>query len=98
MDDTLFSELVTSMKQVKSIMKGDCSPSRVHKHHKSSVIDIRKRTCLSQSKFALLIGVSLKTVQNWEQGIRTPNGAAKTLLKLIDHEPEATLRALHRNK
>jgi len=56
---------------------------------------IREQTGLSQSQFALLLGVSLKTLQNWEQGRRHPVGPARALLKIVSTDPEAAIRALH---
>lgn len=55
---------------------------------------VRKRLGLSQSQFAERIGVLIETIRNWEQGKRYPTGAAKALLRILDREPEAALRAL----
>lgn len=54
----------------------------------SPVIEARKKTGLSQSQFAALIGVSVRTLQNWEQGRKQPSGAAKTLIKVAERHPE----------
>jgi putative transcriptional regulator len=56
-----------------------------------SVADIRERTGLSQARFAQLLGVSVRTLQDWEQGRRAPSGAAKTLLVIADKNPRALL-------
>lgn len=53
---------------------------------------IRRKTGLSQSRFAELLGVSVRTLQDWEQGRRAPSGAARTLLQIADHDPKALLR------
>lgn len=53
--------------------------------------EIRERFGLSQSEFADLIGVSLRTLQNWEQGHRQPTGPAAMLLRVADRHPEAIL-------
>lgn len=55
---------------------------------------VRKRLGLSQAEFSRRIDVSLDTIRNWEQGKRSPTGAAKALLKVIDKAPEAALAAL----
>jgi putative transcriptional regulator len=55
------------------------------------VRSIREKTGLSQSKFASLLGVSVRTLQDWEQGRRAPSGAAKTLLLIADKNPGALL-------
>ncbi len=56
---------------------------------------VRKRLGLSQAEFSKRIDVSLETIRNWEQGKRSPTGAAKALLKVLDRAPEAALAALH---
>ncbi len=56
---------------------------------------VRRRLGFSQAEFATRIDVSLETIRNWEQGKRSPTGAAKALLKVLDKAPEAALAALH---
>ncbi len=56
-----------------------------------SVAQIRGKTGLSQSEFAKLIGVSVRTLQEWEQGRRAPSGPARTLLMVADRNPKALL-------
>lgn len=56
---------------------------------------VRRRLGFSQAEFAARIGVSLETIRNWEQGKRSPTGAAQALLKVLDKAPEAALAALH---
>ena len=54
-----------------------------------SVATIRKGTGLSQPRFAQLLGVSVRTLQEWEQGRRAPSGAARTLLLIAAKNPRA---------
>ena len=56
-----------------------------------SVTEIRERPGLSQAKFATLLGVSVRTLQDWEQGRRAPSGAARTLLMVAAKNPRALL-------
>ena len=56
-----------------------------------SVNEIREKTGLSQSRFAALLGVSVRTLQDWEQGRRAPSGAARTLLLIAAKNPKALL-------
>jgi putative transcriptional regulator len=56
-----------------------------------SVASVRERTGLSQSRFAELLGVSVRTLQEWEQGRRAPSGAARTLLLIASKNPGALL-------
>ena len=55
------------------------------------VARIRAKTGLSQARFAVLLGVSVRTLQDWEQGRRAPSGAARTLLMVADRNPHALL-------
>lgn len=57
----------------------------------SPVIEARKKTGLSQSQFAALMGVSVRTLQGWEQGRKQPSGAARTLLAIASANPKAVL-------
>jgi putative transcriptional regulator len=57
------------------------------------IADIRIRTGLSQSEFARLLGVSVRTLQEWEQGRRVPSGPARTLLSIAHKNPKALLEA-----
>ena len=52
---------------------------------------VRAKTGLSQARFAELLGVSVRTLQDWEQGRRAPSGAAKTLLRIAANNPQALL-------
>jgi putative transcriptional regulator len=53
-----------------------------------SVVRAREKSGLSQAEFAALLGVSVRTLQDWEQGRREPSGAAKTLIKVAERHPE----------
>lgn len=53
------------------------------------VAEIREKTGLPQTRFAALLGVSVRTLQDWEQGRRAPSGAARTLLLIAEKNPEA---------
>ena len=57
----------------------------------SPAIEARKQTGLSQSQFAALLGVSVRTLQGWEQGRKQPSGAARTLLAIARTNPQAIL-------
>ncbi len=59
----------------------------------SAIVSTRMKAKLTQSQFAKLLGVSVRTLQEWEQGRKQPSGAAKTLLRIAERQPEV-LRAL----
>lgn len=55
------------------------------------VASVREKVGLSQARFAELLGISVRTLQDWEQGRRSPSGAARTLLAIIDKDPTVLL-------
>ena len=95
MDDQDFQKLVKSVKQMGAIMRGEDVPHRRTVVTSIDVKSLRERTGLTQSEFSTMIGVSIRTLQNWEQGRREPEGPAKALLRVVEREPEAVLNALH---
>lgn len=78
----LAAELLQSVREMKA--------AKVHAVW-SPVIEARKKTGLSQSRFAALLGVSVRTLQGWEQGRKQPSGAARTLLAIASTNPDALL-------
>lgn len=62
----------------------------------SPVIEARNKTGLSQAQFAVLMGVSVRTLQGWEQGRKQPSGAARTLLAIASINPKALLAVVHK--
>ena len=94
MKDAMFDELMDSIREAGSIRRGEKEASRTFAHAEPDVKRIRAKTRLSQAKFAVLIGVSPRTLQNWEQGHRHPTGPARALLTIVDSDPEAALKAL----
>jgi len=95
MNDSDFNLLCESIRQAGAIKRGENKPSRVFSHADPDAQAIRQRLGLSQSRFAAIIGVSVRTLQNWEQGRRHPEGPAKALLRVVDRDPVAVLQALH---
>ena len=74
MKPKVFEKLLESVREGGVILRGQRKPSRRFEIRASRIRAIRERTSLSQSEFAHLIGVSVKTLQNWEQGRRKPTG------------------------
>ena len=97
MDQELFDELLESVKEAGQIVKGKRSPSRTFVVEALDVRNIRENLNLSQYQFAALVHVSVKTLRNWEQGIRRPGGAAAALLTAIRNDPKNVIAALNTN-
>jgi putative transcriptional regulator len=95
MKDELFQQLVTSLKEGSAILRGKTKPSHKTKLHWPDARAVREKLALSQSQFAALIGISPRTLQNWEQGHRRPKGTARALFRVAERHPEAVLEALH---
>ena len=95
MDKTLFEDLVGSLQEAKAISKGKAAPSRRFVVTAPDAKAVREQIGLSQSEFARLMRVSVKTLQNWEQHRRNPTGPAAALLKIMSSAPDVALRALH---
>lgn len=92
----LGNELIESFSEALAHAKGQEVSARVHQFdvRPDSIQAARKRLGLSQDRFAQAFGVSASTLRKWEQGQREPTGAAKILLRIIEREPKAVLRAL----
>ena len=89
-----FDNLVGSIKQAGKIRRGEMKASRTFEFGPTDIKGIRLRLKKSQSEFAMMIGVSVSTIQNWEQGRRRPEGSARALLKIAAEKPQAVIEAL----
>ncbi len=89
MNDELFNELIESVRQGGMILQGRAKPSRAYEIAAPDVKRIRAQYQLSQSEFAALLGISVATLRNWEQGRRTPEGPARILLQVAAKHPDA---------
>jgi putative transcriptional regulator len=91
MKDELFEELVASIKEAGSIMRGEAPASRSYNISPLDIKKIRIRYDLTQDQFAGMLGISIRTLRNWEQGRRVPEGPARVLLQVAAKHPEALL-------
>ena len=89
-----FDNLVESVKQAGKIKRGEIKASRIIQFGPTDIKGIRLRLKKSQSEFAMMIGVSVSTLQNWEQGRRCPEGPARALLKIASENPAAVIESL----
>lgn len=94
MDKEIFDGLVTSLKEAVAISKGEMEPSRVFRIDPVDVKAIREKAGLSQSELANMMRVSVRTLQNWEQGRRRPTGPASALIRIFEMAPESAVDAL----
>ena len=95
MKDAAFQELLTSVRQAGRIRRGTLKPSRTRVFQPADVRTVRATLGVSQTEFALMIGVSVATLRNWEQGRRVPDGPALALLRVAAVNPKVVVEALH---
>ncbi|MCC7360307.1 MAG: helix-turn-helix domain-containing protein [Anaerolineales bacterium] len=91
MKSELFGQLVASVREGGAILHGKRAPARAFVAGGLDVKAIRASLGLSQSQFAALLGVSVRTLRNWELGRRVPRGSAGVLLHVAAAHPEAVL-------
>ena len=94
MNRELFEDLKKSINEAGKIRRGRAKASRAYKYNAVDIRKLRKSVKVSQSEFARMIGVSVDTVQNWEQGRRTPRGPAMALLRVFEENPKVVVSAL----
>jgi putative transcriptional regulator len=89
-----FEEISAGLGDAIKHTKGKKSPVVVHKPETINVKAIRAKTGMSQQRFCATFGISLGTLRHWEQGLRFPRGPARVLLKVVDNDPKAVIRAI----
>jgi putative transcriptional regulator len=89
-----FSDLIKSVRQAGKIRRRKMRPSRATTFKPADIRAIRDSLDKSQTEFAMMIGVSVATLRNWEQGRRIPDGPAQALLRVAARDPEAVAAAL----
>jgi putative transcriptional regulator len=96
MKEELFNDLVTSLEQAAAHARGEAVPGlRVHPAPTAAdIIAIRQNAGLTRKEFAAILGTSVGTLRKWEDGARSPTGAARTLLLVLRRNPRAVLDAL----
>jgi putative transcriptional regulator len=94
MKDELFAELLASVKEGGEILRGEKVPARTFPYDRLDIKRIREKYELTQEQFAAMLGISVRTLRNWEQGRRVPEGPAMVLLRVADKHPQAILDAV----
>ena len=91
MKNELFEELVASVREGGAILREEVPASRRFEFEPLEIKRIRDGYGLTQAEFAALLGISVSTLRNWEQGRRIPHGPARVLLRVAAKHPEAIL-------
>ena len=87
MKKELFAELLESVREGGAILRGEDKPARATHVRDPDVRSLREDYGLTQPKFAALMGISVATLRNWEQGRRHPEGSARILLRVVATNP-----------
>ncbi|GHU06431.1 transcriptional regulator [Betaproteobacteria bacterium] len=96
MDDVMFNDLLESVRDMARHRRGEAVPGvRETRIEAPDVKRLREVANVSQAEFARLIGVSRRTLENWEQHRTQPSGPARALLKIVATNPKASIAALH---
>jgi putative transcriptional regulator len=95
-NEQLFDELLESIREGGQILRGQTGSSREFRIPDPDVSAIREMYGLSQQQFAAMLGISVRTLQNWEQGRRKPHGPARVLLQVAAEHPEAILDTIRK--
>ena len=91
-----FEEISAGLGDAIKHAKGKSGPVVVHQPETINVKAIREKTGMSQQRFCATFGISLGTLRHWEQWLRSPRGAARILLKVVDNDPSAVIRAMEK--
>ena len=78
--------------------KGKKSKAREHRMEPMDVKAIREKMGMRQQRFCAAFGISIGTLRHWEQGLRSPRGAARVLLRVVEHNPQAVIKAIKQRK
>ena len=89
-----FEEISAGLEEAIEHAKGKRGQVVVHKPETINVKAIRAKTGMSQQRFCATFGISLGTLRHWEQGLRSPRGPARILLKVVDSDPKAVMRVV----
>jgi putative transcriptional regulator len=96
MNEQIFADLMQSIRDAGRYMRGEEVPGvKMHVIETPDVKALRESASVSQAEFARLIGVSRRTLENWEQKRTVPSGPARALLKIVAANPKAVVAALH---
>jgi len=89
-----FTSISAGLQDAIAHAKGEETTTVVHRITPLDVKAIREKTGMSQERFSAAFGIPLGTLRHWEQGLRTPRGTARVLLKIVDRNPAAVMEVI----
>ena len=89
-----YNEISAGLRDAAAHAKELKSDVKEHMPEPLNVKAIREKTGMSQERFCATFGISLGTLRHWEQGLRTPRGAARVLLKVVEKDPNVVIAAV----
>ncbi len=98
MKDEMFEELVASLKEGGAILRGESPAARAFTISPLDIKKIREGYDLTQNQFAGMLGISIRTLRNWEQGRRVPEGPARVLLQVAAQHPGVLLDVVRNHR
>lgn len=93
MDHESFDQLLRGVKELRAVRRGTLKPARTRRIDPEDPQTVRALLKLSQPQFAKMLGVSVGTLRNWEQGRRAPTTSARILMRVAAKNPRAVLEA-----
>lgn len=89
-----YTEISEGLDDAIAHAKGKKARAKDHHMEPIDVKSIRQKTGMSQQRFCATFGISIGTLRHWEQGLRSPRGAARVLLKVVENNPKAVIKAI----
>ncbi len=89
-----YTEINNGLEDAIAHAKGKKARAKEYRMDPIDVKSIRQKTGMTQQRFCAAFGISIGTLRHWEQGLRSPRGAARVLLKVVDHNPKAVIKAI----
>jgi len=89
-----YTEISKGLDDAIAHVKGKKPRAKEHRMEPIDVKSIRQKTGMSQQRFCATFGISIGTLRHWEQGLRSPRGAARVLLKVVENNPKAVIKAI----
>ena len=89
-----YTEIRDGLEDAIAHAKGKKAKAKEHRLEPIDVKAIREKTGMSQQRFCATFGISIGTLRHWEQGLRSPRGPARVLLRVVEQNPRAVIKAI----